>query len=135
MKLGRKVVMDTPVLNTEDLGVEVLDVLIALLVCHRVYQHEAITFPHVLFPHGTELFLAGCIQHYSTHTKEREEVSMTGKHKQFFSQILHIKFKIDIIRHVFNTTLTTPSLVILNPTLPHLPSRMHHWASTSVCWI
>lgn len=70
-ELDRKLVMDRPVLNTEDLGVEVLNVLITLLVCHRVHQHEAITFPHVLFTHGTELFLASCIQHYSTHQGKR----------------------------------------------------------------
>lgn len=33
------------------------------LVCHREDDQEAVSCPHVLLPHRTELLLAGCVQH------------------------------------------------------------------------
>lgn len=51
-----------PVFDSEDQLVEAVHVLEAGLVCHRVDYKEAISSPHVLLPHRTELLLACSIQ-------------------------------------------------------------------------
>ncbi len=42
---------------------ESVNVFKAGLVCHREDDEEAVSCPHILLPHGTELLLAGCVQH------------------------------------------------------------------------
>ncbi len=54
---------DRPVLDPEDLCVEVRDVFVALFVGDRVHNEEAVPFAHVLLSHGGELLLARRVQH------------------------------------------------------------------------
>lgn len=42
---------------------EPVNVFKAGLVCHGEDDQEAISRPHVLLPHRTELLLASCVQH------------------------------------------------------------------------
>lgn len=52
-----------PILDAQNLCVEMVDVLEALLVSDRIDEQEGIPFSHVLLTHRTELLLAGCVQH------------------------------------------------------------------------
>lgn len=52
-----------PILDAQDLRVEVADVLVALLVGDGVHQQEAVALAHVLLAHRAELLLPRRVQH------------------------------------------------------------------------
>lgn len=56
--------LPSPVLDTQNELVEAVHVLEAGLVGDGVDNEEAIPCAHVLFPHGTELLLPGCVQNW-----------------------------------------------------------------------
>jgi hypothetical protein len=50
-----------PILDPENLCMEILDVLETVRVSNGIHEQETVPLPHVLLPHSTELLLPGCI--------------------------------------------------------------------------
>lgn len=54
----------SPVFNPKYLGEKIRNVFKTVRIGDRIYDHEAVSFSHVLLAHSAELLLASRIQHY-----------------------------------------------------------------------